>query len=35
VLLKAEEIIGAEGRVREEMRQGTSPLESLDRHGHI
>jgi regulator of RNase E activity RraA len=35
VLLKAEEIIGAEGRVREEMRQGGSPLDSLDRHGHI
>lgn len=35
VLLKAEEIVGAEGRVREEMRAGTPPLASLRRHGHI
>lgn len=35
VLLKAEEITGAEAKVREEMRTGQSPLESLERHGHI
>jgi regulator of RNase E activity RraA len=35
VLLKAEEIVAAEKHVREEVRQGTSPLDSLDRHGHI
>lgn len=35
VLLKAEEITGAEARVREEMRTGKSPLDSLERHGHI
>lgn len=35
VLLEAESIVGAEGLVREEMRQGGTPLESLDRHGHI
>ena len=35
VLLKAEEIVAAEKHVRDEVRQGTSPLDSLDRHGHI
>jgi regulator of RNase E activity RraA len=35
VLLKAEEIVGAEVRVRQEVRQGATPLDSLDRHGHI
>jgi regulator of RNase E activity RraA len=35
VLLKAEEITGAEAMVREEMRTGQSPLDSLERHGHI
>lgn len=35
VLLKAEEIVGAEVRVRDDVRQGATPLESLDRHGHI
>jgi regulator of RNase E activity RraA len=35
VLLKAEEIVGAESKVREEMRDGVAPLESLRRHGHI
>jgi regulator of RNase E activity RraA len=35
VLLKAEEIVSAEGRVRDEMRAGVPPIESLERHGHI
>jgi regulator of RNase E activity RraA len=35
VLVTAEEIVGAEARVRQEMRDGESPLASLDRHGHI
>jgi regulator of RNase E activity RraA len=35
VLLKAEEIVAAEGQVRLEMRDGVPPLESLRRHGHI
>jgi regulator of RNase E activity RraA len=35
VLLKAEEIVGAEGKVRAEMRSGTSPLEGLRKYGHI
>jgi len=35
VLLKAEEIVSAEGRVRAEMRAGIPPIESLARHGHI
>jgi regulator of RNase E activity RraA len=35
VLVAAEAIVGAEGRVREEMRAGESPISSLDRHGHI
>lgn len=35
VLLKAEEIVGAEGKVREEMRAGVSPLAGLRKYGHI
>lgn len=35
VLLEAEAIVGAESRVREEMRAGTPPLEGLRHHGHI
>jgi regulator of RNase E activity RraA len=35
VLEKAEEIAGAEGRVRSELRDGGSPWSSFDRHGHI
>lgn len=35
VLDKAEEIVSAEERVRAEMRAGSTPIESLDRHGHI
>ena len=35
VLLKAEEIVSAEVRVREDMRAGVPPLEGLRRHGHI
>jgi regulator of RNase E activity RraA len=35
VLLAAEEIVGAEELVRDEMRAGESPLSSLERHGHI
>lgn len=35
VLLAAEEIVGAEHRVRDEMQAGESPLSALDRHGHI
>ncbi|MDE0709215.1 MAG: RraA family protein, partial [bacterium] len=35
VLERAEEIEGAEKLVREEMREGESPLASLDRHGYI
>jgi regulator of RNase E activity RraA len=35
VLIQAEEIVGAEQLVRDEARQGVSPLDSLDRHGHI
>lgn len=35
VLVKAEQIVAAEGKVREEMRSGESPAASLDRHGHI
>jgi 4-hydroxy-4-methyl-2-oxoglutarate aldolase len=35
VLEKAEEIVGAEGRVRAEMRGGDSPWSSFERHGHI
>lgn len=35
VLVKAEEIVGAESKVRAEMQTGESPLASLQRHGHI
>lgn len=35
VLRKAEEVVSAESRVRAEMREGATPLESLERHGHI
>ncbi len=35
VLEKAEEIVGAEGRVRREVRGGDSPWASFERHGHI
>ena len=35
VLEKAEEIVGAEGRVRDEVRSGDSPWSSFERHGHI
>jgi regulator of RNase E activity RraA len=35
VLLAAERIASAEGHVREDVRQGLSPSDSLDRHGHI
>jgi regulator of RNase E activity RraA len=35
VLLQAEEIVSAEGRVRADMRAGVSPLEGLQKHGHI
>jgi regulator of RNase E activity RraA len=35
VLQRAEEIIGIEGNVRDDMRRGMSPLEGLAKHGHI
>jgi len=35
VLAKAEEIVGIEQLVRDDMREGVSPLEGLARHGHI
>jgi 4-hydroxy-4-methyl-2-oxoglutarate aldolase len=35
VLEKAEEIVGAEGRVRSEMQAGDAPWSSFERHGHI
>ena len=35
VLIRAEEIVGSEALVREEMQAGGSPLSSLERHGHI
>lgn len=35
VLVHAEQIVGAEELVREEMRAGESPLSGLDRHGYI
>lgn len=35
VLIRAEEIVGSEALVREEMQAGGSPLASLERHGHI
>lgn len=35
VLIRAEEIVGSESLVRQEMVAGESPLSSLERHGHI
>ena len=35
VLVRAEEIVGAEELVRAEMQAGESPLSSLNRHGYI
>jgi regulator of RNase E activity RraA len=35
VLERAEGIVAAEGRVRAEIRNGASPSESFDHHGHI
>jgi regulator of RNase E activity RraA len=35
VLTTAEEIVGSEALVRREMQSGGTPLESLERHGHI
>ncbi len=35
VLIHAEEIVGAEELVREEMQAGESPLSSLELHGYI
>lgn len=35
VLIKAEEITGAESRVRNEVRAGTPPMTSFESHGHI
>jgi 4-hydroxy-4-methyl-2-oxoglutarate aldolase len=35
VLEKAEAIVGAEGRVRAEVKDGASPWSSFERHGHI
>jgi len=35
VLLRAEEIAEAEGRVRADMRAGLSPMDGLAKHGHI
>ena len=35
VLIKAEEITGAESRVRREVRTGTPPMTSFESHGHI
>lgn len=35
VLAKAEEIVGIEEQVRDDMRRGVSPLEGLAKHGHI
>lgn len=35
VLVKAEEIASAEQRVRKEMREGSTPLSGLERHGYI
>ena len=35
VLIRAEEIVGAEELVRREMQAGESPLSSLERHGYI
>ena len=35
VLEKAEEIVAAEARVRDEVQAGATPIESFHRHGHI
>lgn len=35
VLERAESIVGAEREVRTEIRQGSTPEQSFDRHGHI
>ena len=35
VLARAEEIVGAEGRVRREQQEGDSPWSSFERHGYI
>lgn len=35
VLVTAEEIVSAEGKVRAEMREGEPPIASFERHGHI
>jgi 4-hydroxy-4-methyl-2-oxoglutarate aldolase len=35
VLERAEEIVEAEGKVRTDMRAGVSPLDSLQKYGHI
>jgi 4-hydroxy-4-methyl-2-oxoglutarate aldolase len=35
VLKRAEEIVGIESNVRDDMRRGMSPLEGLAKHGHI
>ncbi len=35
VLTKAEEIVAAEARVRDEVQAGATPIESFERHGHI
>ena len=35
VLHRAEEIVGIERHVRDDMRRGMSPLEGLAKHGHI
>ena len=35
VLERAEEIVGGEGRVRDEVRGGSSPWSSFERHGYI
>jgi len=35
VLERAEEIVGGEGRVRDEVQAGSSPWSSFERHGYI
>lgn len=35
VLIRAEEITAAEGRVRADMRAGLTPMDGLAKHGHI
>lgn len=35
VLMKAEEVVGAEKQVREELSAGVAPFDSFARHGHI